>query len=494
MLAGVVIVGMLCWSMPGFKIWGALAIGLLMVWVLWLLWRTVQADRTIPAHPIHLALIVPVMILIFHLARHGLRQQQDPTLLHGALDMSMIFHFWLLATGVLVSQSLLPRAARHSVVLSLAGAAMMGGAVLAVVWGTSDHARPALGFVGFAGVGVWLTPLWGAAASHDGWPHPLKSRGLRIACLAVAAAAAVMLAWFTPHEAVISLGVLAVVLLLAGLLFPRRRLATLSIACLLAAAAIVGFLVRPRWPEFHGLRVGLFGLGENAFAKISASDTGLAVLAGTVGWVGLVWLVGGIVICGLYLLLGARRGGGGDRGRAIAWTAAAALATCALLSGGGLAIPSVTLAAAFTWGLLPTMLSRPSRRWSGLGVLIGLTVLIMLLGLAPKGGLANWVTFAFGRRDEFLHGCAGFFLALVVAWLAGSRQVKWGLLGMVIVALAGGIGEALQGLLAARTMSFADWVSHTIGCAAAVPLYLLCLGSRCCESPDAPCPKGIYQR
>ena len=87
MLAGVVIVGMLCWSMPGFKIWGALAIGLLMVWVLWLLWRTVQADRTIPAHPIHLALIVPVMILIFHLARHGLRQQQDPTLLHGALDI-----------------------------------------------------------------------------------------------------------------------------------------------------------------------------------------------------------------------------------------------------------------------------------------------------------------------------------------------------------------------------------------------------------------------
>ena len=210
----------------------------------------------------------------------------------------------------------------------------------------------------------------------------------------------------------------------------------------------------------------------------------VAVLAGMIGGAGVIWIVGGMAFGLIYLLLRARRGHRGDQARAIVWTVVAALAACGLLARGGLSIPSVTLAAAFTWGLLPAMLSRGDRRRSGLGVFVAFAALMLLLGLSQRGGLADWMTAAFGGDDQILHGLAGFFLTLILAWLMGARRTWMGLLAIIIIILLGGVGEMLQGLLSRRHVELSDWLAHAIGCAVATPLYLLCMGSRWCESPD----------
>jgi VanZ family protein len=104
----------------------------------------------------------------------------------------------------------------------------------------------------------------------------------------------------------------------------------------------------------------------------------------------------------------------------------------------------------------------------------------------------------FGVTDFATHIVVGFVLALVLAWLTGLRRVWWGLAGITAAVLAGGAGEAFQGLLSQRGMQGADWLAHAIGCAAAAPLYLLCMASRLCESPDArpsaPQADGVHTR
>jgi len=484
-LAAVVVVGMLSWWLPGYRIWGAMSAGLLTVWVLWLLWRTVLDDRTVPDHPVHLALIVPAMILTYHAAAAGLGPaRQDAAPLEGSLNMSMLFHLWLLAVGVLVAQSLLARAARHSAVLCLCGAAMMGGAVLAVMFGRMEHVRDAMGFVGFAGVGVWLTSLWGAA-SDDGRPHPLKGLKLRLACLGVAAAMSAILAWMAPLAAAVSLVVVAVVLILSGLIFPGARAAMLTIGCLLGAPA--GWALM-RWgaPGSLGkVAASWVGRGESGFSAVSAADSGLAVLAASIGYLGVAWLIGGMMLAGGYLLFRSPRCRRDERRRAIVWTVATALASCAMLGRGGWFIPSVTLAVAFTWGLLPVMLGRRQRPRSGVFLLIAMVVMMLLLGLARQEGLAGQIAYDMGGDDAVAHGCAGLILALLLGWLMGSRRWYLGVGGILLSVLAGGAGELLQWMFSERSVEFADWLAHVVGCAAALPLYLLCLGSRWCESPDA---------
>ena len=492
MLAGVVVVGMFSWWYPGYRIWGALTVGVIVVWMLWLLHRTVLADRTISSHPIYLVLCVPAGILTVHAVRDGLlARNQGDYALGGALDMSMIFHLWLLGTAVLLTQSLLPRAASHVGVLSICGAAMMGGALSGVIWGASDHVRGALGFVAFAGVCVWFAPLWSdlpagrqVDKSLHRW-HPLRHGGLRIVHLAVGAGASILLAWFTPFEAVVSLIVLAAVGALSASMFSGPKVVLRMIATVLPAMGIAGIVVWVRRSTFVELNPGLFGLGEGAFAMVSARDSGLAVFAGTIGWVGVGWLLGALLVTVVVLMHMGRGARGDERGRVIVWMTAAVLVTCALLAPAGPFIPSVTLGWAFIWGLLPAMLGRDQNKRSGVWVLVVLTGMMVLLGLVRRGGLVSWSASALGGSDFVLHLCAGFILGLVVVWLMGSRSIWWGLLGIALAVLVGGAGEVLQAVLSQRSAQFSDWWAHAVGCALGLPLYLLCLGSRWCESPDA---------
>ena len=494
LLVAMMALGMLTWWWPGYRGWGALSAGMLIVLAFWLLWRTVSADRTLPGHPIHAAFLVPAAVLVLHVVRAAPRLGgADGWTSAGALNVSMIFHFALLALGVMLSQSLLPKAARHVAVLAVCGAAMMLGPAAAMAWGRTEPVRTPLALLGFTGVGVWLSTLWGIVPPGDAQADGLLRchRRLRIGCGIVAACACVGLTLMAPLQALLMAGIVAGTLLVAGVVFRRRRLVFLLTGGALAIAVLV-VLSAARWVRealFATLaataQAGWLGAGEEAFRDVSASDAGVVVLAATVGWVGALGLVTGWMACIVWLLAHARRGHLGDQGRAIVWTAASGAIAAALLAPGGFFLPAVTLGAVFVWGLLPSMLGRKQTARSGAVLLAGMIAIILLAGVARKSGLLSWGSHVFGATDAFLHTATGLMLGMLMAWLLGARKLALGLVGILLAALAGGPGEVLQYVLATRTAEFRDWLHHGIGSAAAVVPYLLCVGARWCESPDA---------
>ena len=163
MLACVVVVAVGLWPTPSLAGWGAVTVALLATLVLWLLQRIVCGERHMPVQVFHWALLVPAAVLAVHLARHYLQARQEQRAgSAGALDMSLLLQLGLLGLGVLLSQSLLPRAARHVATLVVCGLAMMVGPLAAVLTDpTAEPMRASLALLACAGIGVWLMPLWG---------------------------------------------------------------------------------------------------------------------------------------------------------------------------------------------------------------------------------------------------------------------------------------------------------------------------------------------
>jgi len=489
-MTGVVVLGMLTWWQPGYRTWGALALALLVACALWLMWRTILGDRSVPGNPVYLALLGPAAMLTYHLSITGLGPEPaEAAGLAGAINISMIFQIALLAGGVMLTQSFLPRAIGYGMVLRICGAAMMGGAAAAIVWGQAGPVRSALAMLGFAGIGVWLLPLWGAATGGRGaGVSQLRRREMRLGCVGVAIVAAVLLGLRAPREAAVAAGVVAWTLIVGGLVFRPGRGWMRAVMIPVVVGAVLVLLFKLLGGPLLAFELGpqpLIGIGEKAFTEVSAAETGLVVLVRTVGWAATLWLVGGLLLCILWLLWRGRNAEPAARPGALVWTATAVLAGCALLGRGGLFIPAVTLGAAFTWGLLPAMLGCSSRSRPGWILLAMLISLMLLLGLARKGGLAVWSAEAFGTGEVFLHAAGGFGLAMVLAWLMGGRKVWLGLLGIFVAALLGGAGELLQGVASRRGVEFTDWLAHAVGSGIAVLPYLLCIGARWCESPDA---------
>lgn len=490
MLASVIIFGVFTWWWPGYRSWGALSAGLLIVFALWLLERIVSSERLIPGHPIHLVLLGPAAILVVHVVSSGI-ETDDKGLLGfgGAFDITMLYQFALVSLGVMLTQSLMPRAAKHAAVLSLCGAAMMGGAAMALASQKTADISSSLSLIGFGGVGVWLSPLWGMAPTetdHGERKIPRRLDVPRVACICVGAIAAVLLTIEAPRQATLAGGALAATLIVSGIVFHQRRIPLLITGGLLAVATVCARLhAIPSLPAFSASAEGFFGYGEAGFVHESNHRNSLAMLVASIGWGGVAWLAGGVMTCVIFMMSHARKGHRGDQARAIVWTAATVTTSLSLLASGGLFLPVATLATAFMWGLLPSMLGRPQRKRPAivfLGVLVGFVV---LLGLTRSGGLVTWSVKAFGFGDKFLHGVNGFFLAMVFAWLLGARNIYLGLIGIVLAVAAGGAGEWLQGIASTRAVESKDWQAHAIGCAIAVLPYLLCIGSRWAESADA---------
>jgi hypothetical protein len=362
---------------------------------------------------------------------------------------------------------------------------MMGGTILAVALGRPQDVANSLGFLGLSGVCVWLTPMWGAPGPGGEPGRRFGNRRLRLLHVLIGAVASALLAWFTPGPAIVSLVVLGSVMLVATLVFRFRRKTRFVIAGLLLLFLIAAAVSSQYVFDLDQTRLTPLGLGEKALVHYSARDAGVVVLGMTIGWLGLGWLLAGMLLSVVLLISNARGGSHDARSRAIVWATGAALAACAALTKGGLFVPSVTLAMAFTWGLLPSMSGAPAGRLSGFRLLLVLIAAMIVLGLTHRGGLPSWMVKSLGGNDLVMHGCAGFVLALALAWLMGSERIRWGLVGIALGVLAGGAGECLQRLVSYRSMQFSDWGAHVIGCLAAVPLYLLCMFSRWCESPDA---------
>ena len=494
-LTGMMILGMMAWWWPGYRSWGSAVAALTLVLGLWLAARIVAGDRGVPGHPIHLVVLVPAGIMVLHLARDILAARPATFgSLEGALDISQIYWLGLLSLGVLLTQSLLPPAASHTVVLGVAGAAMMLGPAAAILAGPAAPIRTALALLGFAGVGVWLTMLWRPGGRGDpngpaGGPTPHRLLGG--VCVLVAAVAAGALAISAPLQALLVAGIVAATLLAAGLALPARRVVLLLAGGALAAGA-AGALTLVHWVRqafvellSQAAQATPLGLGEGALSQTSAADSGLAMLVGLVGWVGAAWFIGGLGACVVWMLFHARRGHQADQGRAIVWSASALCAAAALIAPGGLFVPATALAAAFVFGLLPVMLGRPERSRPGLLLLAAIGAMMVLLGLVPKTGLFTWSLGHFGQSDTILHVAMGFLTAMLLAWQLGTRRIWLGMAGIAIAALLGGPAEVMQYLVSDRSAELRDWLHHAMGSAAAVGPYLLCMLARGSESPDA---------
>ena len=131
LLAGLMVISMLAWWWPSYDAWAAVAVCLLIVWMLWLMTRTICADRTVLAHPVYIIMLLPALVGIYHLAGTGLSMTREgPSDLAGTLNISMLFQLALLALGIMLTQSLLPRAVGHVALLSICGAAMLIGPVM----------------------------------------------------------------------------------------------------------------------------------------------------------------------------------------------------------------------------------------------------------------------------------------------------------------------------------------------------------------------------
>ncbi|MFW6132883.1 MAG: hypothetical protein ACOC8F_03225, partial [Planctomycetota bacterium] len=316
----------------------------------------------------------------------------------------------------------------------------------------------------------------------------------RIARLAVAAAATVGLTVVAPHAALLAGGCVGFVLLLSGMLLPRRRPALLIAGGVLAAgSAATGAWVNPELVSLQWVPQTWLGDGAAALTaaagggggELGATASGLVVIARALGRVGLFWAVGGALAALVWLLGLARRGSRGERVRATLWTLATVLVSCAVLAPGGAFLPMVTLAAALTWGLLPAMLARaprPRSAWFAVGAVF---VLLLVTGVASHAGILWWGLRRFGIGELGLHAATGFLAALMLAWLCGARRIRWGLLGVAIALATGAAGELAQGALSARDMELADAVAHAVGALLAVGPYLLAVAARGCELADA---------
>lgn len=488
-LVSLMIVGMLTWSRPGFTAWGAMSASLLVVAVLWLCSRILSGETTIPGHPLHWALLGPSAVLAWHLAKDGLgRGSVEPGATAGAMVISILFFLALLSLGALLTQSLLPRAAHHSGVMAICGAVMMGGPLAAMALGHSPVARTAMGLLALAGAGVWLCPLWGLADDSE-QAHPLRRPGLRAVVLAIAAGAAGGVVWLAPTAGCVGVGMVAIVALMSGLLHRQRRITMLLTGGSLLAASIIGMCRSGMiaawlldWARLTANSPSLLGGGDEGFCRSGNADSGVVVLAATVGWAGIAWLLGGLAVAALWMMARARGGRPSDHARAVLWTAVAALTFLALLSPGGLYVPAVAMGCMFAWGLLPAMLGHSHRTTSGWALLAVMTAIMLLMGIARQDGLVGWAADSLGANDKAMHCVTGLLVSLVAAWLCGRKAVWRGLLGLLAAALSGGAGELAQQTLSSRGGEWGDWLAHLAGSAAAAILYLLSVGAAGCES------------
>jgi len=504
MYLAMTVTGLLSWWWPSYLAWSALMGGLTVAMLLWLCWQTVTINRTIPGHPIYWVLLLPGAVLTYHLARTGLVARSDYAgSLAGSLNLSMLLHLGLLAIAVVLSQSLLPRAISHTGVASICGAAMMGGGILAGLWEDAGPVEIPMSLVGFGGVAVWLSPLWRPTipSSPVGPGPPPERLELRISCLIVAVAAGGLLAWNCPGAAMLAAVGAGLVLVFAAAISARRsRRMLVSGAVLVVGGGLAAAVWAPGLGELLPRGGPLLGLGEEAFGQVlaegerkvsavSAADSGLYILVRTVGLPVALLTAAGLLVCLATFLLRARRDHAGDRAQSVAWTVASALSATALFAPGGLFIPAVVLAIALTWGLTAGAAGRSATPRPGVLVLVGLVALIALMGVSRGNGLITWAANSFWpgqSSDKLIHAIFGLVLAMTLAWLMGARKLLWGLAAIVLGALAGGAGEVIQYVTVTRRgVEWGDWGAHAVGSILAVIPYLLCVGARLCESPDA---------
>ncbi len=490
LFVGLTMVGMLCWWWPSYRSWGALSGGLVVVLGLWLCSKVLVGERTVPGHPIHLAFLLPVCVLLGHIANGGL--SNDPAQFNSiscSLTISLLFAFGLLSLGIMLIQGLLPHAADHGVLISISGAAIMAGSLAATLVSGTEPVRGAMTMIGWAGAAVWLSPLWDSPGiSRPDSGHSLGRIELKTIRIGVALIGVCLLFVRSPAASFEALLVGAIVLVMASVVCRRRwRYVLVSIGVTMSAAFGAWF-----FGGFGGvgrlIGSGIFGCGDIALAEVSGRDSVFSFLWAVIGWPATLWLVLGGVVCIARFLTLARWSSAHVQWRSVVWSAAAAMAGVGLLCRGGLFVPAIVLVVAFVWGLMPAVRGGQSRQRPGIILLVLFAVGLVVQGLVKSQSLLMSSVAAFpglGHADKLAHACVGGVLAMLMAWMAGARNMWWGLAGIAAAAAVGGAGELIQVAVGTRGAEYDDWFAHMLGCAVVTVPYVLCMGARLCESAEA---------
>lgn len=473
MLVAVALVGMAMWWWPAFASWGAAGGALLAVWALWFLCKIAGVDHRVPGNPVYLALLGPLAVWGYHLARTCLGWAgHSHTPLDGTLNVSAVYQIMLLALTVLLSQGLLARGLGQAWTAFICTAAVTGGAVFTSYVARSSPLNAAAALVGLGGA---------VAMASFALPRGPAQLERRLAIGAIVAAAVGALAWASPYAVAAAALISAANILLDAAMTQRWRWRLGIPGLVLAAALSLSFL--PYKLLGRVLSASLFGTGEGVYNDLNAADSGLAIMLGAIGIVGVLSLVVGCLACSAWLMRASKFGG--DSAQGIVWSCAACIATMALLAGGGLFSPAVTAAVGLLWGLAAVQSRRPARRYPGwlvVGILLGC---LLLLGMTDTDGVVLWSARAFGYGDPLLHTLAGAFTALGLCWFMGSRRTVWGLVAVAISIAFGGLGEIAQYLASSRDAEWDDFYRHAVGSILVAIPYLLVMGARLQESSAA---------
>jgi hypothetical protein len=393
-LAIVLIAGSLSWWWPSARSWGATAGGLLVVFVLWVVWKTNRGDGAAPASPFQLALAGPAAIWAYHFLRHALLPGHElASGAAGTLDISELYQLGLLAMAAVLAQDLFAARRGRDLPVLLCGSAMVIGALSAALWGREAPLRQSMNFLAFAGMGLWVSVLYakgqrppgampGAVPSavpgampirvfengHGTEAHPSPRTGngmaptvlrqrrdpVRLAALGGIVVLYGALAILFPLAAIVASALLLLTALLGGAMLGRLKagLRIFLVVVLLAAsggmAALSASYLPPLAPGAGDWTA--FGRGEGAFAHLAAATSGAEFLGEAVGWAGAGWMGTILLAAGAWAMWRARGGGEGVATVFRLW--AAGLTLAAMLSPNGEFVPSVTLAVAFAWGLV----------------------------------------------------------------------------------------------------------------------------------------------
>ncbi|MFP3936995.1 MAG: hypothetical protein ACLFVW_01545 [Phycisphaerae bacterium] len=503
--AAVVVLGVLTWWWPGYRAWGAMSAGLILSLTLWVLWQVLEGRRSVRGHAFHWALLPPAAVALYHLLRLSWDASAVTADLGGAMSVTMLYQLALLAAGVMLIQSAFSSPPAPTLPAAVFSLALCLGAAAGAAWAPEALSRDPMALLACAGavatVGT-LAPLARrqSPASTESWSTKavLIGSGVLVVSVCVLAVRASTVA--LPVTAAVA-GACLLVSLARGRLMRAGVIVAVGMAGLALAMWVVVEAVGSDYPS-----AVLLGTGEAGLLDSSVATPGLEVLSSWTGRPAMLCLLLAASLATLWPLL-RLPATATERVRAGCWAAGSALSLAALFSAGGFFIPAVTPAVAMFWGLLPAMCGVASPSRSGGWVLAVLLGLMLMLGLSQSSGLVGWSAAALGGSDRTLHAVTGFLLALVLVWLMGARSVWWGVVGVLLAMVAGGVGEVLQSFVPQRGAPPETWLAviagsagedgrklvanqlddvvfHALGSAAVLILYLPAMGAKWCESAD----------
>jgi len=501
---GVVLMGLIGTgglTRPALGCWTIMIVSTMALWMAWLCWRIVRGDRAVPAHVLQCFLGGTVLICLGHLVAASRADAVTGRIeMFVGSDSSVMIRLMTLCLLLLLVQDVLSRVRDPRWLLTGVGLAASVGAILRLNSGVAVPGAPAVALSGLAGVGMIVTccllPDW--PGSHSLLHHHGRYKSAWAGGRAIAAALlSGLLIVSHPGAAVaaaVAMGAAAGAMGLSAVFLRRHRGALFGGGVMLAAGA-VGSAMRlpmslPRW--IH--EVSWLGTGLAPEMPAHADAAGAWILASSAGWVGLGVVVAGMVLAMALSLYAVRNAAPGDQARSAVWAVVSALAGCALLVGGGLTVPGVTVTAAIAWGLMPNLMAHRVRRYHGWPVMLAFAAGLLVLGLDQRLAGSPWVTPALIGRDGLLHFAGAFGLTIVVCWQV--RSWRWWHAVLVAVAcgaLAAG-GEVAQKYLSRRTPDWSDVWCDLFGAAVAAGAFCVLRIIAWIEGLYATRPKVSYAK